>query len=62
MQSELSFEWDEDKAASNLRKHGILFEVGAKIFLDPTRATVVDARFDYGEERLNVYGYIDNRL
>ena len=62
MQVEFSFEWDQDKAASNLRKHGILFEVGVKVFLDKGRTTVPDDRFDYGEVRYNAFGYVDNRL
>ena len=62
MQDAFSFEWDQDKAESNLRKHGILFEVGAKVFLDIARTTIVDNRRDYGEVRLNAFGYIDNRL
>jgi uncharacterized protein len=62
MQTELSFEWDQDKAESNLRKHGILFEDAKFVFSDPNRTTVPDERFNYGEERFVAYGYIDNRL
>jgi uncharacterized protein len=62
MQDQFSFEWDQDKAASNLRKHGILFEVGAKVFLDDARTTILDDRIDYGELRQIAYGYVDNRL
>jgi uncharacterized protein len=29
------FEWDSDKAASNLRKHGISFPEAATVFADP---------------------------
>lgn len=32
---ELDFEWDEDKARSNVRKHGITFEEAAEVFTDP---------------------------
>ena len=62
MTSESSFEWDPNKADSNLRKHGIRFEVSVKVFVDPDRKTIPDLRFDYHEERFNVYGYIDDRL
>lgn len=31
----LEFEWDENKARSNVEKHGITFEEAAEIFLDP---------------------------
>jgi uncharacterized protein len=29
------FEWDSDKAASNLRKHGVSFPEAATVFADP---------------------------
>jgi uncharacterized protein len=29
------FEWDEDKAHSNLEKHGVSFEEASSVFLDP---------------------------
>lgn len=29
------FVWDADKAAANLRKHGIRFEDAATVFMDP---------------------------
>jgi uncharacterized DUF497 family protein len=29
------FEWDDNKAASNLRKHGISFQTAARVFTDP---------------------------
>ena len=28
----MQFEWDEDKAALNLKKHGVRFETAAKVF------------------------------
>ncbi len=31
MWSELQFEWDEDKARENLRKHGIEFTVAMRV-------------------------------
>jgi uncharacterized protein len=32
---DLEFEWDAEKASSNLEKHGIPFEEAAEVFLDP---------------------------
>ena len=29
------FEWDEEKYAVNLTKHGVKFETAAEVFLDP---------------------------
>jgi uncharacterized DUF497 family protein len=31
----IEFEWDSDKARSNKAKHGIGFEEGCEVFLDP---------------------------
>ena len=31
----IDFEWDGDKARSNVAKHGVTFEEGAEAFLDP---------------------------
>lgn len=29
------FEWDEAKAQSNIRKHGVSFEMARSVFIDP---------------------------
>jgi uncharacterized DUF497 family protein len=31
----MDFEWDDEKAASNLKKHGIAFEDAELVFFDP---------------------------
>jgi uncharacterized protein len=31
----VAFEWDADKAQSNLEKHGVTFEDAAEVFFDP---------------------------
>jgi uncharacterized protein len=31
----IEFEWDEDKAASNVQKHGVTFEEAVEAFFDP---------------------------
>ncbi len=51
------FEWDDDKNAENLRKHGISFEEAALIFDGPT-VSWVDDRIDYGEARVLTLGLI----
>ena len=58
----MEFEWDDHKAAANLEKHGIRFEVAAKIFLDAGCVIIPDDRVDYGEERFIAFGRIDARL
>ena len=32
---DVSFEWDEAKAASNLLEHGVAFQVACEVFFDP---------------------------
>ena len=36
------FEWDDEKAAINFRKHGIKFKTAAKIFRDRYRIEIMD--------------------
>ena len=48
---DFEFEWDEEKATSNLKKHGISFEEGATIFNDPEIATISDPDHSRDEER-----------
>ena len=45
------FEWDEEKAQSNLKKHGVSFEEAATIFNDPKVATISDPDHSEDEER-----------
>jgi uncharacterized DUF497 family protein len=36
----MNFEWDPNKAASNLRKHGVSFQEAATVFGDDLGITV----------------------
>lgn len=47
----VEFEWDDVKAESNLKKHGVNFEEGATIFNDPEIATIFDPDHSKDEER-----------
>lgn len=57
-ETELEFEWDEVKAASNLKKHGVSFLTAAAIF-SHERLERVDDREDYGEVRWIALGRVD---
>jgi len=46
------FEWDPVKAAANLTKHGITFDMAREVFKDTRAVVEIDDRQDYGEERL----------
>ncbi|BBF80905.1 BrnT family toxin [Asticcacaulis excentricus] len=43
----LRFEWDDAKALSNKRKHGISFALATRVFLDPDVLTKLDRITDY---------------
>lgn len=49
---ELLFEWDEEKARSNLKTHKVSFEEGATIFHDSFVATRPDPDHSEEEQRL----------
>ena len=52
----LSFEWDANKARSNLAKHGISFEEAATAFADPLSLTIADPAHSQTEERFILLG------
>ncbi len=47
----LTFEWDEVKAKSNIKKHKVSFEEGKTIFNDPFLFTFHDKVHSTNEER-----------
>lgn len=55
----LEFEWDKNKAETNLSKHGIAFQHAVKAFSDHFAIELIDDREDYGEERINLIGMCD---
>jgi len=57
----MKFEWDEEKRLANITKHGLDF-VGIETVFDGETATVLDNRFDYGEERFVTFGLFDGRV
>jgi len=50
----VDFEWDPDKAANNLRKHGVRFAEAATVFEDDSMLTMPDDQPD--EERFVALG------
>lgn len=59
----LKFEWDEEKAKLNLKKHGIPFETAAKVFLDENRIEIYnEAHSNINEERYITIGLADEIL
>ena len=52
----MQYEWDNGKAADNLRKHGVDFADAIAALEDANRLEEIDTRFEYGEERIQVIG------
>jgi len=52
----VKFEWDPQKAALNLRKHGVSFEDAAAVFGDPLAGTIPDPEHSTEEPRFITIG------
>jgi uncharacterized protein len=53
----LLFEWDDEKARRNLRKHGVTFEEAATVFGDRLSVTIGDPDHSHpGDERFVTMG------
>jgi hypothetical protein len=50
------FEWDEDKAQANFRKHGVSFGEAQTVFLDPLAITISDPDHSVEEDRFITIG------
>jgi len=50
----MGYQWDRDKALSNLNKHGIDFADAVSVFADELAITIFEDRFD--EERFITIG------
>lgn len=57
----MQFKWDAAKAATNLRKHGVSFEVAVRAFADPFALTGPE-RVEHGEQRWQTLGMVDGYL
>ncbi|MCK5877375.1 MAG: BrnT family toxin [Candidatus Marithrix sp.] len=52
----MDFEWDETKAYSNKKKHGISFFEASEILADKYSSFVHDPEHSYNEERYLLFG------
>lgn len=57
----MTFEWDDDKNAANIKKHGIGFQKASRIF-EGLVLTNEDDRQSYGEVRERSIGIVDGML
>lgn len=51
-----TFEWDDDKAASNLKKHGITFDEAVPVFCDVVALTFADSDHSGAEDCSRTFG------
>ena len=54
----MSFEWDAEKARTNLEKHGVSFETATRVWDDPLHEIYFD-RMEDGESRWHAMGCVD---
>jgi len=53
--------WDEQKRRTNLRRHGLDF-AGCDAVFDAPVVTTEDSRRAYGEQRINLLGWLQGRV
>ena len=53
----MAFEWDGDKATSNLAKHGVSFELAREVWNDPLHVILPD-RVEGQEQRWHAVGMV----
>jgi len=59
----MEFEWDERKAATNVKKHGVSFHEAGTVFGDPMAITFHDLEHSETEHRFLTFGLSQsNRL
>ena len=52
----MRFEWDPDKAASNVRKHKVTFDMARTVFYDDFAVQFFDHEHSSGEDRFLLLG------
>lgn len=58
----MKFEWDEAKAKSNFKAHGVSFELAKTVFDDAFAVDRIDDREAYGEERFIIVGMTEGKV
>ena len=58
----LVFEWDEEKNRINQRKHGVRFELAARVFRDENKVEIFDRGHSHEEDRWQVIGMVNKIL
>ena len=58
----MRFEWDANKASTNLAKHEVTFDEGTEVFYDPNAVEGFDILHSASESRFFVIGLSTKRL
>lgn len=58
----MRFEWDDEKAISNLETHGVSFGEATEVFYDPYALEDYDTRHAASESRFVIIGLSSRRL
>lgn len=58
----MRFEWDNEKARINLKKHGVSFGEATEVFDDPNVVEAEDTEHSVEEARFVIIGYSTRRL
>ena len=58
----MRFEWDDEKALSNLEKHGVSFGEATEVFYDPNALEDCDVDHSTEEMRFFIIGLSSRRL
>lgn len=58
--NEIQFEWDENKARTNILKHGISFEEASTVFADEFAIIFDDPEHSEDEDRSIILGFSAN--
>jgi uncharacterized protein len=53
----VKFQWDTQKAAANLSKHGVSFDEASTVFGDPLAGTISDPEHSADEQRFVTIGH-----
>lgn len=61
--NQLNFEWDANKSASNIKKHGVSFDEAKTVFTDEYARLIGDPDNSHDEDRFILLGTsIDSKL
>ena len=58
----MRFEWDDEKAVANLKKHDVSFGEATEVFYDPNALEGEDTEHSVNEPRFFIIGYSYKRI